>query len=67
MSRQQEGSLLKLKRKNGPDVWAFRWYDERQGTRRYRKIVVGTVEQFRSRREAENAVTSLKRNIKQEQ
>ena len=30
MSRFQQGSLLKLKRKNGP-LWVFRWYDEPSG------------------------------------
>jgi len=41
MSRFQQGSLLKLKRKNSPDVWVFRWYDETNGTRTYKKRTLG--------------------------
>jgi hypothetical protein len=43
MSRLQQGSLLKLKRKSGPDVWVFRWYEETGGARTYRKRTLGTV------------------------
>jgi len=43
MSRMQQGSLLRLKRKAGPDIWVFRWYDETNGTRTYRKRTIGTV------------------------
>ena len=46
MSRLQQGSLLRLKRKAGPDVWVFRWYDETDGTRTYRKRTIGTVVRF---------------------
>jgi len=67
MNRLQEGSLLRLKRKNGPDTWVFRWYDESNGTRRYRKTVVGTVERLRTRHDAETAVLSLRRHINAEQ
>ncbi len=47
MSRFQQGSLLKLKRKAGPDVWVFRWYEETDGTRTYRKRNLGTVVRLR--------------------
>ena len=43
MSRFQQGSLLKQKRKCGPDVWVFRWYDESSGKRTYEKRNLGTV------------------------
>lgn len=66
MSRSQEGSLLRLKRKTGPDAWVFRWYDESNGTRRYRKTVVGTVDRLRTRHDAETAVLALRRNINAE-
>ena len=54
MSRMQQGSLLRLKRKAGPDVWVFRWYDETNGTRTYRKRTLGTsfaIRIFEMRRE----------------
>jgi integrase len=66
MSRLQEGSLLRLKRKTGPDAWVFRWYEESDGKRRYRKTVVGTVDRLRTRHDAETAVLSLRRNINAE-
>jgi len=37
MSRLQQGSFLRLKRKTDPDLWVFRWYEEIDGTRTYRK------------------------------
>jgi hypothetical protein len=46
MSRFQEGSILRLKRKSGSDIWVFRWYEELNGTRTYRKVAIGTVDRF---------------------
>jgi integrase len=63
MSRLQQGSLLKLKRKAGPDVWVFRWYDEINGTRIYRKRTIGTVIRFPHRTDAERVVDALRNNI----
>ena len=38
---------MKAKRKNGPDVWQFRWSEKRgNGRRAYRKRVIGTIEQY---------------------
>jgi integrase len=66
MSRFQEGSLLRLKRKSGPDTWVFRWYDQHNGRRRYRKTVVGTSDRYPTRHAAEGAVQALRRNINTE-
>jgi hypothetical protein len=63
MSRLRQGSLLRLKRKAGPDVWVFRWYDETNGTRTYRKRTIGTVIRFPHRRDAEKIVDALRNNI----
>src|SRR6266700_802625 len=60
MSRFQQGSLFKLKRKSCPDVWFFRWYDYTIGKRIYKKQVIGTRGQLRSRRDAEKAVVALR-------
>ncbi len=60
MSRFQQGSLFKLKRKSCPDVWVFRWYDYTSGKRIYKKQVIGTIGQLRSRRDAERAVVALR-------
>ncbi len=63
MSRLQQGSLLRLKRKTGPDVWVFRWYEELNGIRTYRKRTIGTVVRFPHRRDAEKIVDALRNNI----
>src|SRR6266567_1959781 len=60
MSRFQQGSLFKVKRKSCPDVWVFRWYDYTSGKRIYKKQVIGTIGQLRSRRDAEKAVVALR-------
>jgi hypothetical protein len=50
--RHQNGSLIKLKRKNGQQAWAFRWYDNASGKRTYRKRIIGTVAEMPLRRDA---------------
>jgi integrase len=46
-TRYQDGCLTTEKRKNGPDVWVFLWREtDTTGTRRQKKITVGTVKQF---------------------
>jgi site-specific recombinase XerD len=54
---------LKQKRKSGPDVWVFRWYDETSGKRTYKKRNLGTVRDLPSRRDAEQAVADFRANI----
>jgi integrase len=63
MSRFQQGSLLKMKRKGAPDVWVFRWYEYKGGKRTYMKRVVGTVIEFPQRRDAEKTLVSFRINI----
>ncbi len=66
MSRFQQGSLLKMKRKGCPDVWVFRWYENTTGTRTYKKRTIGSVVELPTRRDAEKAVVSLRININAE-
>ncbi len=43
----QQGSIIQTVRKQGPNVWSFRWSEKnRNGRRVYRKRVIGTVEQY---------------------
>ena len=64
MSRRfQSGSLFKVKRKEGPDIWVFRFYEEVSGKRIYRKQIIGKVDQFPLRRDAEKEVASLRTRI----
>jgi len=60
MNRFQQGSLFKVKRKRCAGVWVFRWYDYTTGRRIYKKQIIGTTGQLRSRRDAEKAVVALR-------
>jgi integrase len=44
-------------------VWVFRWYDYSSGKRIYKKEIIGSVAQIRSKREAEKAVVALRSSI----
>ena len=66
MERYQKGSLQKTKRKNGTVVWTFRWRETAGDSRIRRKKVVGTVEQYPTRKAAEQAVSSLRATINAE-
>jgi hypothetical protein len=47
-------------RKEGPDVWQFRWSETRlDGKRLYRKKIVGTVEQYPDEHAARRSVVGL--------
>lgn len=63
MARFQNGSLLKIKRKNGEQVWAYRWYEDTGESRTYRKRILGTLDQLPQRRDAERAVSVLRINV----
>jgi hypothetical protein len=40
----QKGSLIRSSRRQGPDVWEYRWRESCSGkTRRHRRIVIGTI------------------------
>src|SRR5258708_28103424 len=62
-NRFQQGSRFKVKRKGCSDVWVFRWYDYSSGKRIYKKEIIGSVAQIRSKREAEKAVVALRSSI----
>jgi hypothetical protein len=55
----QNGSLMKSKRQNGQTVWEFRWRDRTSGKAVYRRIVLGTTQQFATEREARDAVAGI--------
>jgi hypothetical protein len=63
MNRFQQGSLFRAKRKGCSDVWVFRWYDYSSGKRIYKKEIIGSVAQIRSKREAEKAAAALRSSI----
>jgi integrase len=61
--RFQSGSLTLLKNKTAPATWFFRFYEERDGRRTYRRQRIGTIKEFPNRRDAERAVLRLRANI----
>lgn len=64
----QRGSLVRSKRKNGPDVWQFHWSERGpDGKRVYRKRVIGTVEQYPDEGAARGAVAALVSEINSHQ
>ncbi len=66
--RHQRGSLQREKRqRTGETVWVFRWYEiQLDGTKRYRKAVIGTVEEFKTEAEAQKAADALRLEINEQ-
>src|SRR5260370_29270875 len=52
-------SLITSKRRNGQNVWEFRWRDRPSGKAVYRRIVLGTTQQFATEAEARVAVAGI--------
>lgn len=62
--RYQFGTLYQEPRKKGPDVWVYRWREaDASGKRQLRKQIVGTVREFRSRTDAQQAVEALRLSV----
>ena len=56
----QQGSIIQAARKQGPNVWLFRWSEKsRNGRRVYRKRVIGTIEQYPNGEAARVAAAAL--------
>lgn len=55
----QNGSLIETKRRNGQSVWEFRWRDRTSGKPVYRRIVLGTTEQFTTAADAREIVEGI--------
>ena len=56
----QRGRMQRNSRKEGPDVWQFRWSETRlDGTRLYHKKIIGTVEQYPEEDAARRSVVGL--------
>jgi integrase len=62
--RYQFGTLYQEPRKNGPDVWVYRWREaDANGKRQLRKQIVGTIRELRSRTDAQQAVEALRLSV----
>jgi integrase len=66
-TRFQNGHLKREERKRGPKVWILRWRETAPDGRRVnRKVVVGTVEQYKTEATANKAVAALRIDINKE-
>jgi integrase len=62
--RYQEGSIERVKRARGSDVWVYRWRElQADGRRAQRKQVIGDVKRYKTRSEAKKAVENLRSEI----
>jgi integrase len=56
----QNGSVIRAERRQGPDVWEFRWREpDADGKRKHRRIVLGSVEQLADEAAARQAIAAL--------
>ena len=55
----QNGSLIETRRRSGHSVWEFRWRDRTSGKAVYRRIVVGTIEQFKTAADAREILEGI--------
>jgi integrase len=63
-THDQKGSLKRVRRDGGREVWIFRWREiGTDGIRRERKLAIGTTKQFRSETAAWDRVEQLNLNI----
>ena len=66
-TRYQQGSVQREKRRSGPDVWIFRWYETgTDGKSKYRKAIVGTVNSLTNEASALKAAQALRINANQQ-
>src|ERR1700722_2690646 len=62
--RYQEGSIDRVSRAKGPDVWVYRWRElQEDGTRVQRKKTIGDVEQFPTKSSVKREVENLRAEI----
>ena len=60
----QKGSLIRSSRRQGPDVWEYRWREAYSGqTRKHRRIVIGTLDTFKDESAALKAITALRKDV----
>lgn len=60
----QNGSIMRSERQRGPDVWEYRWREPGpDGRRKHRRMVVGSILQFRNEDAAIRAIIPLRRDI----
>jgi integrase len=67
-NRYQEGSIDRVPRAKGPDVWVYRWRElNPDGIRVQRKKTIGNVEQFPKKSDVKREVENLRSEINAKQ
>ena len=67
-NRYQEGSIDRVSRAKGPDVWVYRWRELRDdGTRLQKKKTIGDVKRFPKEADVKREVENLRSKINAEQ
>lgn len=67
-NRYQEGSIDRVKRATGSDVWVYRWRELKEdGTRLQRKRTIGDVERFPKKADVRREVENLRAEINAQQ
>jgi len=62
--RVGQGSLIRSSRRQGPDVWEYRWRESCSGEKRkHRRIVIGSLDTLRDESAALKAIVALRRDI----
>jgi hypothetical protein len=60
----QKGSFIRSSRRQGSDVWEYRWRESCSGQRRkHRRIVIGSLDTLRDESAALKAISALRRDI----
>jgi integrase len=63
-ARYQRGCISREGRSNGPHVWIYRWRETQpNGQRINRKVVVGSVEEYSTKSEAQKAADALRIHV----
>ena len=66
-TRYQQGSVQREKRRSGPDVWIYRWYETgTDGKSKYRKAIVGSVKTLANETSALKAAQALRIDANQQ-
>ncbi|WP_263375311.1 tyrosine-type recombinase/integrase [Granulicella aggregans] len=67
-NRYQEGTIERVKRAKGPDVWVYRWRElQADGTRVQRKKTIGDVRRLKTKDDVKRAVENLRAEINAQQ
>ena len=66
--RYQEGSIDRVKRAKGPDVWVYRWRElQPDGRRVQRKKVIGTLRKYPTKFDAQRAIENFRSEVNAQQ